>query len=148
MIGFVFFCCCLLFKWGIPHRVLLMVGWCQVLYSSGFLWVSSHYLILPRVSSLVVYGRGISARLQRLRACLCGSWIWHLLSSVLLAQGIHEAAAEMPPGLQSSEMTAAGRSASKLVLSKAGKMVLGGYGRPQFLSMQVSPEVTGMSSWL
>ena len=31
-----------------------LVGWCWVLYSSGFPCVSSHYLILPRVSSLVV----------------------------------------------------------------------------------------------
>ena len=30
------------------------------LYSSGSLSVSSHYLILPRVSSLVFYGLGIS----------------------------------------------------------------------------------------
>ena len=44
---------CLLFRWGILHRVLLVVGWCWVLYSSAFLCVSSHYLILPRVSSLV-----------------------------------------------------------------------------------------------
>ena len=29
-------------------------GWLVVLYLSGFLCVSSHYLILPRVSSLVV----------------------------------------------------------------------------------------------
>ena len=39
-------------------------GWvlgCRVLYSSGFLCVSSHYLILPRVSSLVVQGLGVSA---------------------------------------------------------------------------------------
>ena len=36
----------------------------------------------------------------------------------------------MPPGLQSSDMTAVGRSASKLVVSKAGKVVLGGSGRP------------------
>jgi len=28
--------------------------WCQVLYSSGFLYVSSHYLILPGVSSLIL----------------------------------------------------------------------------------------------
>ena len=42
----------LLFRWGVLHRVLLVVGWCQVLYSSGFLRVSSHYLILPRVGSL------------------------------------------------------------------------------------------------
>ena len=53
MIGFVFLFC-LLFRWGVLHRVLLVVGWCRVSYSSGFLCVSSHYLILPRVSSLVV----------------------------------------------------------------------------------------------
>ena len=53
MIAFVFLFC-LLFRWGVLHRVLLVVGWCQVLYSSGFLCVSSHCLILPRVSSLVV----------------------------------------------------------------------------------------------
>ena len=46
MIGFVFLFC-LLFRWGFLHRVLLMAGWCQVLYSGGFLSVSSHYLILP-----------------------------------------------------------------------------------------------------
>ena len=40
--------------WDILHRELLVVGFCQVLYYSGFLCVSSHYLILPRVSSLVV----------------------------------------------------------------------------------------------
>ena len=52
MIGFVFLFC-LLFRWGILHRVLLVVGWCWVLYSSGFLCGSSHYLILPKVSYLV-----------------------------------------------------------------------------------------------
>ena len=35
-------------------RVLLVVEWCQVLYSSGFLYVSSHYLIITRINSLVV----------------------------------------------------------------------------------------------
>ena len=46
----------LLFRWGVLHRVLLVVGWCWVLvlYSSGFLFGSSHYLIPPRVSSLAV----------------------------------------------------------------------------------------------
>ena len=39
----------MLFRWGVLHRVLLVVGWCWVLYSRGFLCVSSHYLILPRV---------------------------------------------------------------------------------------------------
>jgi hypothetical protein len=41
------------FRWGILHRVLLVVGWCWVLYSSGFLCVSSHYLILPSVNTQV-----------------------------------------------------------------------------------------------
>ena len=53
MTGFVF-SFCLLFRWGIMHRVLLVVGWCWVFYSSRFLCVSSHYLILPRISSLVL----------------------------------------------------------------------------------------------
>ena len=53
MIGFIFLFC-LLFRWGILYTMLLVVGWCQVLYSSGFLCVSPHYLILSRVSSLVV----------------------------------------------------------------------------------------------
>ena len=42
----IFVVCCLD---EVLHRVLLVVGWCQVLYSSGFLCVSSYYLILPRV---------------------------------------------------------------------------------------------------
>ena len=45
---------CLLFRGGILHRVLLVVGWCWALYLSDFLCVSSHYLILPRISSLVL----------------------------------------------------------------------------------------------
>ena len=67
MTGFVFLFC-LLFTWGVLHRVLLVAGWFQVLYSSHFLCVSSHYLILPRVSSLVVYGLGSMLPLQSLRA--------------------------------------------------------------------------------
>ena len=72
-IGFVFLFC-LLFRWGVLHGVLLVVGWCWVLYSSGFLCVSSHYLILPRVSSLVVWESELP--LQRLKTwsqVLCGS---------------------------------------------------------------------------
>ena len=53
MIGFVFLFY-LLFRWGVMRRVLLVVGWCWVLYSGSFLCVSSHYLILPIVSFLVV----------------------------------------------------------------------------------------------
>ena len=56
------------------HRVLLAVGWCQVLYSSGCLCGSSHYLILPRVSSLVVYGLGSVFPLQRFRAWSLLEW--------------------------------------------------------------------------
>ena len=39
------------------HSVVLY----PVLYSSGFICVSSHYLVLPRVISLVVQGLGVSA---------------------------------------------------------------------------------------
>ena len=60
MTGFVF-SFYLLFRWGVMHRVLLVVGWCWVLYSSGFFCVSSHHLVLPRVSCLVVWGLGVSA---------------------------------------------------------------------------------------
>ena len=60
MIGFIFWFC-LLFRWDVLHRVLLVVGWCRVLYSGHFLCVSSHYLILSRISSLVVWGLGVSA---------------------------------------------------------------------------------------
>ena len=60
MIGFVFLLC-LLFWWGILHGVPLVVGWCRAFYSSGSLCVSSHYLIFPKVSSLVVYSLGVSA---------------------------------------------------------------------------------------
>ena len=83
MIGFVFLFC-LLFRWGILYRMLLVVGWCWVLYSSGFLCVSSHYLILPRVSSLVVHGLGVSAPTLkdqglilcwRLKVCDQGTWL-------------------------------------------------------------------------
>ena len=72
MIGFVF-SFCLLFKWGILHRVLLVVGWCQVFCSSGFLCVSSHYLILPMVSSLVVYGLGVSAPTPKAQGLISSS---------------------------------------------------------------------------
>ena len=52
--------------------MLLVVGWCQILYSSGFLSVSSHYLILLRVSSLVVYGLGVSAPTPKAQSLISG----------------------------------------------------------------------------
>ena len=60
---------------GLPRvscRVLLVVGWCQVLYSSGFLCGSSHYLILPRVSSLVVLGLGVSTPMPEAQGLISG----------------------------------------------------------------------------
>ena len=62
----------LLFRWGILHRVLLVFGWCQVLYSSGFLCVSSHCRILHRVSSLVVYGFGVNAPTPKSQGLISG----------------------------------------------------------------------------
>ena len=41
MITVFIFLFCFLFRWGILHKVLLVVGWCCVLYSSGFICVSS-----------------------------------------------------------------------------------------------------------
>ena len=48
IIGFVFLFC-LLFRWGILHKVLLVVGWCCVLYSGGFICVSSIWYSLELV---------------------------------------------------------------------------------------------------
>ena len=58
---------CLLFRWGVLQRVLMVVGWCQVLYYSGFLCMSYHYLIPLRVSYLVIQGLKVSAPTQKLR---------------------------------------------------------------------------------
>ena len=71
MIGIVFLFS-LLFRWGVLHRVLLVVGWCRVLYPSGVLYVSSYYLILPRVSPLVVYGLGVSVPTPKAQGLISG----------------------------------------------------------------------------
>ena len=71
MIGFVFLFC-LLFRSGVLHRVLLLVGGYWVLYSSGFLCVNSHYLILPRLSSLVVLGLGVSVPTPKAQGLISG----------------------------------------------------------------------------
>ena len=65
MIGFVFLLC-LLFRWGVLHRVLLVGGWCWV-YIQVVLCVSSHYLILPSVCSSLVVLESLFP-LQKLRA--------------------------------------------------------------------------------
>ena len=61
-----------------PAQVLLVVEFGQVLYSSGFLIVSSHYLILPRVSSLVVQGLRVSAATLKAQGLISGQeWRVH-----------------------------------------------------------------------
>ena len=60
MTGFAFLFC-LLFRCGVLHGVLLVVVWCWVLYSGGFVCVSSHYLILPRVEKAMATHSGILA---------------------------------------------------------------------------------------
>ena len=55
--------------------MLLVVGSCWVLYSSGFLSVRSHYLILPNVSSLVVWGLGVSVPTPKAQGFISGQEI-------------------------------------------------------------------------
>ena len=50
----------------------VMLGNGCVLYSSGFLCVGSHYLIIPRVSSLVVYDLGVCAATPKAEGLICG----------------------------------------------------------------------------
>ena len=52
--------------------MLLVVGRCWVLYSRGFLCVRSHYLILPRVSSLVICGVGVSVPTPKAQGLISG----------------------------------------------------------------------------
>ena len=54
------------------HRVLMVAGGCWFLYSSGFLCVSSHYLILPRISFLVVYSLGVSPPTPKAQGLISG----------------------------------------------------------------------------
>ena len=60
----------------------------QVLYSSGFFCVSSHYLILPRVISLVVQGIGVSAPTPKVQSLISGQeqrlhkWFVMVLSEI------------------------------------------------------------------
>jgi len=100
MIGFVFLFC-LLFRWGVLHRVLLVVGWFPFLYSSGFLCVSSHYLILSRVSSLVVQGLGVSAPTPKAQGLISGQeWRVHKWSVLTLSEiktNTHKQEAKVEP---------------------------------------------------
>ena len=79
-------CFVLFFRWGVLHRVLLVVGWCRVLCSSGFLTVN--YLILCRVSSLVVECLGVSAPTPKAQSVISGQeqrfhkWLVMVLSKI------------------------------------------------------------------
>ena len=56
----------------------LVIGRCWVLYSSGFHCVSSHYLIRPRVISLVVLDFGVSALTPSAEGLISGQeWKFH-----------------------------------------------------------------------
>ena len=68
--------------------MLLVVGYGQVLYSSGFLCVSSHYLIPSSISSLVVKGLGVIAptpKAQGLISHFAGVYIFFSAGQVLLS---------------------------------------------------------------
>ena len=55
MIGFVFSCCSL-FRWDVLHRVLLVVGWCQVLYSGS---------TIPKLQLPVIVPSGVCMAVAR-----------------------------------------------------------------------------------
>ena len=100
MIRFVFLLC-LLFRWGILHRMLLLVWWGQVVYSSGVLCVNSHSLILPRVSFLVIKDLGASVPTPKAQGLIYGLVLspWNLSSAAAVA-----AAESVSSGLRSSRL--------------------------------------------
>ena len=78
MIGFVFWFC-LLFRCSTSGWVMLGLVF---LNSSGFLCVSSHYSILPRVSSLLVQGLGVSAPTPKSQGLISSfAWLYIFFSS-------------------------------------------------------------------
>ena len=85
MIGFLFLFC-LLFKWGVCTACYWWLGgW--ILYSGGFCCVSSHYLIFPRFSSLVVEGLGVSAPTPKAQGLISGQeWRFHKWFAMALSE--------------------------------------------------------------
>ena len=63
-------------------------GWVMLgLVSSGFICVSSHYLILPKVSCLVVYGLGVSSptpKAEDLSDCVRAAITGHVQGELVL----------------------------------------------------------------
>ena len=118
MIGCVFLSY-LLFGWGVLHRVLLVAVWCRVLYWSGLLGGSAHYLIFPRVrSSLVVSGPGVSVPspqahglISSLLLLAAPHFIWKEHKSGSLTSGLGH-----PPSVQHSDVLLCKSSGISLLL--------------------------------
>ena len=55
-----------------PAQGATFDGWYWVLYSSGFLCVSFHSFILPKASSLVVWGLGVCAATPKAQGLISG----------------------------------------------------------------------------
>ena len=88
-------------------------GWVILgLYSDGFVCVSSHYLILPRVSSLVVSGLKVSAPTPKAQGLISRQeggfhkWFFRALS-------------EIKPNIQKNEKPK--MNPRQMVVTKAGK---------------------------
>ena len=64
------------------------------MYSSGFLCVSSHYLVLPRVCSLVVEGLGVSASTSKAQG---------LISDIERLRALNEEGPGLIPGQVTAE---------------------------------------------
>ena len=118
MIGCVFLSY-LLFGWGVLHRVLLVAVWCRVLYWSGLLGGSAHYLIFPRVrSSLVVSGPGVSVPSPKAHGLISSllllaapHFIWKEHKSGSLTSGLGH-----PPSVQHSDVLLCKSSGISLLL--------------------------------
>ena len=71
MIWCVFFVVVVVYlRW--PAQGATFDGWYWVLYSSGFLCVSFHSFILPKASSLVVWGLGVCAPTPKAKGLISG----------------------------------------------------------------------------
>ena len=126
MIGCVFLSY-LLFGWGVLRRVLLVAVWCRVLYWSGFLGGSAHYLIFPRVrSSLVVSGPGVSVLSPKAHSLISGLlllaapyFIWKEHKSGNLTSGLGH-----PPSVQHSDVLLCKSSGISLLLGSLWRAVV------------------------
>ena len=126
MIGCVFLSY-LLFGWGVLRRVLLVAVWCRVLYWSGFLGGSAHYLIFPRVrSSLVVSGPGVSVPSPKAYGLISGflllaapHFIWKEHKSGNLTSGVGH-----PPSVQHSDVLLCKSSGISLLLVSLWRAVV------------------------